>query len=99
MRKMRLQLDALVVESFPTAGMSQARGTVRGHASLYWEDCYESETCDGAGWPCEATDQSCGGTCYEYTCHPGCGGTGGGGGDSHGNPDSPCTSTCNDQGG
>ena len=98
MRKMRLQVDALLVESFDTAAMSGARGTVRGHASLYWEDCYESETCPGAGWPCGQTEQSCGGTCYEFTCHPGCGGAGGGGG-SHPGAGSPCTSTCNDQDG
>jgi hypothetical protein len=97
MSKMRLQVDELLVESFDTAATSPGRGTVHGYASLYWEDCYESETCAGAGWPCDPTDQSCGGTCYEFTCHPGCGGTGGGGGDSHGNPGSPCTSTCNDE--
>jgi hypothetical protein len=99
MRKMRLQVDALRVESFDTAAASPERGTVHGHASLYWEDCYESETCPGAGWPCDPTDQSCGGTCYEFTCHPGCGGTAGGSGGSHGGPDSPCSSTCNDQSG
>ena len=74
MRKLRLELDALIVESFAPADGTGGRGTVHGHVSLYWEDCqYVSETCDGAGWPCGPTEQSCGGTCYEYTCHPGCG--------------------------
>jgi hypothetical protein len=49
---------------------------VRGHVSLYWEDCNPSETCDGAGWPCGPTEQSCAGTCYQNTCAPGCGGGG-----------------------
>jgi hypothetical protein len=97
MRKMRLQLDALVVESFAPAGLPQGRGTVHGHASLYWEDCYDSETCAGAGQPCDPTDQSCGGTCYEYSCHPGCGGTGGGGWESHPGAGFPCTTMCDDQ--
>lgn len=77
MRKLRLDLDALVVESFEPAQRQGARGTVRGHASLYWEDCYESETCAGAGYPCNPSDQSCAGSCFQATCAPGCGGGGG----------------------
>jgi hypothetical protein len=35
MRKMRLDLDELVVEAFPTtSGAQAARGTVRGHSGL-----------------------------------------------------------------
>jgi len=35
MRKMRLHLDELVVEAFPTTGRTQAaRGTVQGHSGL-----------------------------------------------------------------
>ncbi|HET7234480.1 MAG TPA: hypothetical protein VFJ16_30990 [Longimicrobium sp.] len=80
MRKLKLELDSLVVESFASTAARPERGTVRGHVSLYWEDCNPSDTCAGAGWPCDPTDQSCAGTCYENTCHPGCGGTGGTGG-------------------
>lgn len=75
MRKIRLEIDALHVESFVPAEQAVARGTVRGMASLYWEDCSPSETCPGA-YPCDPSQQSCGGTCYENTCHPGCGGGG-----------------------
>jgi hypothetical protein len=98
MRKIRLELEALSVESFAPAETPGARGTVHGHASLYWEDCALSETCQGAGWPCGPSEQSCGGSCYEYTCHPGCAGTGGGGG-SHPGLGVPCSATCNDEDG
>jgi hypothetical protein len=73
MRKIRLDSDALRVESFVPAEQVAMRGTVRGMASLYWEDCSPSETCPG-GYPCDPSQQSCGGTCHENTCHPGCGG-------------------------
>jgi hypothetical protein len=74
MGKIRLEMEALSVESFAPADTPALRGTVRGMASLYWEDCQDSETCPG-GYPCDPTDQSCGGTCYEGTCAPGgCGG-------------------------
>jgi hypothetical protein len=76
MRKLRLELDSLAVESFTAVDAPAERGTVRGHVSLYWEDCDASQTCAGAGWPCDPTDQSCAGTCFENTCHPGCGGGG-----------------------
>src|SRR5262249_36309508 len=45
MEKLRLKLDALVVESFSPARTPPARGTVRGYVSLYWEDCSPSDTC------------------------------------------------------
>ncbi|HSU17730.1 hypothetical protein [Longimicrobium sp.] len=90
MRKLRLDLDALVIESFAPADSPPARGTVRGHVSLYWEDCSPSETCAGAGYPCEHTDQSCGGTCYEATCAPGCGGGGTGTGTGGSDPAVTC---------
>ncbi|HEU4882591.1 MAG TPA: hypothetical protein VFT45_10110 [Longimicrobium sp.] len=80
MGKIRLEIETLHVESFTPAEAPMLRGTVHGMASLYWEDCNESETCPGAGWPCGPSEQSCGGTCYEHTCHPGCGGGGGTGG-------------------
>lgn len=89
MRKLRLELDALKVETFAPAEGAAARGTVRGHASLFWEDCQPSETCPGAGWPCEYTEQSCNGTCYQQSCQPGGCGSGG-----CGDPSDPAI-TCN----
>jgi hypothetical protein len=75
MGKLRLELDALTVDTFAPAEAAGANGTVHGHASLYWEDCQPSETCEGAGWPCGPTEQSCNGTCHQHSCHPGgCGG-------------------------
>lgn len=103
MRKLRLELDELVVESFAPAGSAAERGTVRGHVSLYWEDCLPSDTCQGAGWPCEYTQQSCNGTCYVHTCQPGCGGSGGCnqsggcGGSGGGEAGGPCSSDCPEQ--
>jgi hypothetical protein len=94
-RKIRLDLESLIVESFVPAEKPEVRGTVRGYVSLYWEDCAESDTCPG-NWPCDPTQQSCGGTCYEYSCHPGC--IGGGGGGSHPGLGVPCSDTCNDGG-
>ena len=72
MKQIRLEIETLRVESFTPADAPALRGTVNGLASLYWEDCAESETCPG-GYPCGPSEQSCGGTCYEHTCHPGCG--------------------------
>jgi len=86
MRKLKLDLEMLAVESFTPDGAPARRGTVRGHVSLYWEDCNPSDTCAGGGWPCDPTDQSCAGTCYENTCYPGCGGTGGTGGTGGSDP-------------
>jgi hypothetical protein len=75
MKKIRLEIEALSVESFTPADAPALRGTVNGLASLYWEDCHDTETFDGA-YGCGPTEQSCNGTCYENTCHPGCGGGG-----------------------
>jgi hypothetical protein len=100
MRKLRLELDALIVESFAPVGGGGARGTVHGHVSLYWEDCLPSETCEGAGWPCGPSEQSCAGTCYVHTCQPGCGGgsagcgSGGCGGSGGGEVGGPCSYDC-----
>jgi hypothetical protein len=89
MRKLRLELDTLVVESFSPAGGPAARGTVRGHLSLYWEDCSPDDT--QGGFTCDPTDQSCNGTCV-HTCEPG--GCGGGGSAGCGGGSDPAV-TCN----
>ena len=62
MKKIRLEIETLRVESFTPADAPALRGTVNGLASLYWEDCAESETCPG-GYPCGPSEQSFGGTC------------------------------------
>ncbi len=57
MKKLRLDLDAIRVESFDTtAPKAAAAGTVRGHSG--YESCW--------GVTCSVT---CAGTCYgQYTC-------------------------------
>jgi hypothetical protein len=74
MAKIRLDLDALSVESFDTGAGRDHRGTVRGHACTVGGTCYQ-RYCDitwGGPGTCAATEVNCsaGGT----------GGTGGGGG-------------------
>jgi hypothetical protein len=84
MRKIRLDLDTLSVESFSTVrGKEDRDGTVFGHLppftyQLYCSDgntCYE--TCDGCGTApsdCGTCDTNCGtcatdcGTCDPYCC-------------------------------
>lgn len=82
MRKLKLEIDALRVESFQTTGVArEAAGTVRGHLDRAAEEdlvaittlrtqepsCFD--TCKISCWgTCEA---SCGGTC-EVSCDGGC---------------------------
>lgn len=64
MRKMKLKLDELAVESFSIVAEVQARGTVRGRD--YTEDtCRGQETCGGGGDTCW---DSCDGLCGSYFC-------------------------------
>ena len=95
MRKLRLDVEELAVESFETLEERAERGTVLGHARTYaWEySCDENNTCAqmmtcGANASCAYTcnnADTCGG---EYSCDINCpgvvighfgGGTGGGG--------------------
>jgi hypothetical protein len=75
MRKMRLELDDLDVESFDTRPSEAGRGTVKGHATQYGS-CQGScvQTCGGPTCesPCEVEP-----TMY-LTCMESCGWTGGG---------------------
>jgi hypothetical protein len=69
MRKRKLKLDSLRVESFATAAWPEARGTVRGAEATFNADCQTWE----APW--------CGYQTYEVaSCGGGCTGTGGTGG-------------------
>ena len=76
MRKLALDVDELVVESFETARTFEARGTVHGHSG--WQCTEYNPTCDGCNTQndggCITAGDTCGVTCG-YTC--GCG-TGGG---------------------
>jgi len=63
MRKIRMDLDRLDVESFDTAVVTDARGTVHGHFYS------QLGTCDGRVATCQA-----GGTCA-FTCGSKCGTT------------------------
>jgi len=62
-RKLTLELDALVVESFVTRGAEPGRGTVRGHNTLY---CSPTGACDTENATCDGAA-----TCGEYTCDGG----------------------------
>jgi hypothetical protein len=66
MKKIRLDLEALTVETFATTKDDEAaRGTVRGHLSAYYEFCHVDDT-----WQQSCT---CEATCNAATCYN-CGG-------------------------
>jgi hypothetical protein len=68
--KIKLDVEALDVQSFTTEDTPAARGTVHGHVGTYGCDTV-NETCDGAN-TCE------GDTCgyRNYSCAPSCGACG-----------------------
>lgn len=70
MRKLKLQVEALRVDTFDTAALAEGRGTVRGAEHTY-------------GWDCETIEHPwCGYQTYEFDtcgCHPGTTGSGSGG--------------------
>lgn len=79
MKKLRLDLDHLRVESFDTSGGGAApRGTVRGaarHPTLeesYDPSCLGGDSCDGS---CGDTCLSCDASCINGTCYASCNGT------------------------
>jgi hypothetical protein len=70
MKKMKLELDALAVESFETAAVGKRTGTVHGAAQTQWY------TCPGYGETCNGGDtcwDSCAGTCRCVTFADSCG--------------------------
>ena len=70
MKKLRLNLDSLHVESFQTAAPVWGRGTVRMHESQEPESIVATCDCPGPGgasaWA--TCDWSCGGNCSNATC-------------------------------
>lgn len=65
MKKMRLDLDTLAIESFDTTGIDEStRGTVKGHLppDTYWRYCSDGLTC------ADSCDVSCAGSCYDPSC-------------------------------
>jgi hypothetical protein len=84
MRKTRLDLDSLSVESFDTtATPADSRGTVHGNADTFQSYCSDGRTCiDTCDYTCNQYEATCAGTCqgdasccptycgtcYDYTC-------------------------------
>jgi hypothetical protein len=86
MRKLKLEVDALQVESFAPEAEQEKAGTVRAYLTAYYELCYEGDTWQQS-CTCEPTcnAQTC------YTCGTNCG-TGNTGCGTCGEP--ACTGTC-----
>jgi hypothetical protein len=61
MRKIKLDIDELDVESFEPSEGNGERGTVRGLLTAYYEICYEGDT-----WQATCT---CEPTCNADTCY------------------------------
>ncbi|HEU4452740.1 MAG TPA: hypothetical protein VFR81_06755 [Longimicrobium sp.] len=85
MKKIRLELDTLAVESFSTTPRdAESRGTVRGHRPPFTEgyECESIEFCETDACGTNVTDcgtcaaTACGtcatncGTCYDPSCCP-----------------------------
>lgn len=66
MKKLRLQLDDLRIDSFDTTAPQKAKGTVFGEQCT----CYTNCTCPG----CPTCYQSCNGSC-DASCNGSCGAT------------------------
>ncbi|HEV7588230.1 MAG TPA: hypothetical protein VGO40_08855 [Longimicrobium sp.] len=89
MRKLKLELEALQVDTFSTGADGGGDGTVEafrqrtvtGYPLSCWQSCWPEDTCPGCTGTCAANScaQSCGGTCDATcpdTCPCGGGGTG-----------------------
>lgn len=77
MRKLKLSLDALQVESFSATAEGAERGTVPAHAWTEYADESCFGTCDGGCTRDGSCVNPCGtgyASCYG-TCHASCGGT------------------------
>jgi len=61
MKKLKLQIESLAVESFEPHAVAGKRGTVRGQLSAYYELCHVDDT-----WQQSCT---CEPTCNAQTCY------------------------------
>jgi hypothetical protein len=81
MKKIRLDLDMLSVETFSTTGAAEARGTVNAHRPDYTQgwDCESIDFCETPACPGTGTGTGtgvsecscpsiCPDTCYEFSC-------------------------------
>lgn len=71
MRKLKLEVDALRVETFETAAAEQGMGTVHGQARPTRQSC--ADTCEatcGDGSTCLETCVSCFGSCEPCATNP-----------------------------
>jgi hypothetical protein len=67
MKKLRLALDQLTVESFASTDMPADRGTVEGHDGTYYAGC--GYTADRYDIQCRSVGIQCGPTeYYAFTC-------------------------------
>ena len=67
MKKLKLDLQKLSVESFETGTLTTKKGTVVANKPKLPDPPY-SYTCE----PCYSGIDSCQGTCYEHTCQTTC---------------------------
>lgn len=74
MKKLRLDLDELEVESFDTRGGAREKGTVVGEQCSCGGTCYPQATCpQTCAYTCD--DPTCAYTCDDATCPASCNGT------------------------
>jgi hypothetical protein len=68
MKKLKLNLDDLHVESFDTVAANAPRGTVEGASGMAWYSCAWGGCC-GEYWPsdvCNDTGVDCTAGCYDH---------------------------------
>jgi hypothetical protein len=68
MRKLRLKLEALQVESFTTDADSSGRGTVRGHSGPLTTLTQDPTYCQGMCGPAETAEATCPVSCGYGVC-------------------------------
>jgi hypothetical protein len=80
MRKLRLDLDQLTVDSFDTVTAKSERGTVVGEQCTCYTQCDTCPGCPTCNASCNGTcDQTCGDSCWgscppDYSCWDTCAG-------------------------
>lgn len=73
MKKLRLALDEIAVESFEVADAEKARGTVHGHHPTAWGTCTcecsaDTECVDGSWHPLSCGPTDCNDTACDMFC-------------------------------